>query len=150
MTAPLLLRDVQEGIAPAWWPLAPGWWVVLAAIVVIAGFVIWRGLRARRRRTAIVRLFDDAVDRADNPAQQVAAISELLRRAGRRKHAQADTLEGDEWLRILDEGLPQPLFSTGAGALLLEGGFRRDVAAAEVEGLRAIARQRYLSWMAEP
>ena len=45
-------------------------------------------------------------------------------------------------------GRPPPrTFSEGAGRLLLDGGFRRDVDAAEVEALRRIARERFLQWM---
>lgn len=144
---PLALRDVQEGVAPAWWPPAPGWWLVLGVVVLVAVLFAWRTARRRRRRAAILRLFDDAVDRAGTPSQQVAAMSELLRRAARRKNASADTLEGEAWLRFLDTGLAQPVFAAGAGALLRDGGFRADVAAHESEALRAIARQRYLDWM---
>ncbi|HWS78106.1 MAG TPA: DUF4381 domain-containing protein [Thermomonas sp.] len=147
MKAPLPLRDVHEGIAPAWWPPAPGWWMVFAAIVLIAGFFAWRMRRARRRREAILRLFDETVDRAGTPSQQVAAMSELLRRAARRKHPDAGALDGEDWLRVLDDGLPQPMFAAGAGALLREGGFRPDVAAREAEALRGLARRRYLDWM---
>ena len=144
---PLVLRDVHEGIAPAWWPLAPGWWMVAAAIVVIAAFVAWRTATKRRQRAAILRLFDDAMDRAATPSQQIAAMSELLRRAARRQDARADTLEGADWLDFLDDGMPQPVFSAGAGSVLRDGGFRADVAAHESDALRVIARQRYLSWM---
>lgn len=144
---PLALRDVQEGIAPAWWPPAPGWWLVLVVVVLVVGLLAWRSARQRKRQDAILRLFDEAVDRAGSPSQQVAAMSELLRRAARRKDASADTLEGEAWLRFLDKGLAQPVFAAGAGALLRDGGFRADVAAHEAEALRTIARQRYLDWM---
>ena len=144
---PLALRDVQEGVAPAWWPPAPGWWLVLGVVVLVAAFLAWRTARRRRRREAILRLFDDAVARAGTPSQQVAAMSELLRRAARRKDPSADTLDGEAWLRFLDEGMSQPVFTAGAGALLRDGGFRADVAAQESEALRVIARERYLAWM---
>ena len=147
MTPPLVLRDVHEGIAPAWWPPAPGWWWVATVIVVVAMLLAWRWMRRRRRDGAILRLFDEAVARAGTPSQQVAAMSELLRRAARRKDAKADTLEGDAWLRFLDEGLPRPVFVAGAGAVLRDGGFRPDVAADEADALHAIARDRYLRWM---
>ena len=107
MNAPLPLRDVHEGIAPAWWPPAPGWWMVMVAIIAIGAWFGWLRLRARRRRDAVLCLFDDTVDRAGTPSQQVAAMSELLRRAARRKHAHADTLQGEAWLRVLDDGLPR-------------------------------------------
>jgi len=144
---PLALRDVQEGVAPAWWPPAPGWWLVLGAVALVAGLLAWRSARRRRRRAEILCLFDETVARAGTPSRQVAAMSELLRRAARRKHATADTLEGEAWLRFLDTGLQQPVFAEGAGVLLRDGGFRADVAAHESEALRTIARQRYLDWM---
>lgn len=147
MRAPLPLRDVHEGIAPPWWPPAPGWWWVLAGIVLVIAVAGWRWHRARRRRAAVVRLFDVAVDAAVTPAGKVAAMSELLRRAARRSNPDADTLEGEDWVRLLDEGLPQPVFASGAGALLRDGGFRAEVPMQEVEALRPVARARYLAWM---
>lgn len=144
---PLALRDVQEGVAPAWWPPAPGWWWVLGIVVLVAALLAWRTAHRRRRREAILRLFDDAVAQAGTPSQQVAAMSELLRRVARRKDSSADTLDGEAWLRFLEEGLAQPVFSAGPGALLRDGGFRADVAAHESEALRVIARERYLDWM---
>ncbi|NLC60179.1 MAG: DUF4381 family protein, partial [Gammaproteobacteria bacterium] len=87
--ASLPLRDIHEPVAPPWWPPAPGWWLVaglvLAAVVVVA-VVIWR--RARESR-ALLRLFDEEVERATDPAARVAAISALLRRAARERDAQA-------------------------------------------------------------
>ena len=144
---PLVLRDVHEGIAPEWWPPAPGSWMVLIVVAAVAAFVAWRVVAKRRRRAAILRLFDDSIARAETPAEQIAAMSELLRRAARRKNATADTLEGEAWLRFLDEGMPQPVFSAGAGSLLRDGGFRADVTGQESDALRSIARQRYLLWM---
>lgn len=147
MTPALQLRDVHEGIAPAWWPPAPGWWMALLLAAVVAALLAWWCMRRRRRDAAILHLFDDAVARAQSPAQQVAAMSELLRRAARRRDPKADALDGEDWLHFLDAGMPQPVFSAGAGMLLRDGGFRADVAAHEADALRVVARQRYLSWM---
>ena len=153
--ASLVLRDIHATPAPSWWPPAPGWWIV--AGIVVAAFALlagWR-LRAHRRRDAIAALFDREVDAAPNPPQQIAAMSELLRRAARRHDARADTLHGEDWLRHLDAAATNakrkaPVrtdFSEGPGRLLLDGGFRRDVDAGEVAALRALARQRFLQWM---
>lgn len=144
---PLTLRDVHEGTAPALWPPAPGWWVVLGCVALAAVVIAWHRRRRRQREAAVLRVFDDALDRAATPSQQVAAMSELLRRAARRRHPGADTLQGEAWLGVLDEGLAQPVFSAGAGRLLLEGGFRGDVRADDADALREIVRQRYLAWM---
>lgn len=144
----LPLRDIHLPSAPAWWPPAPGWWLVaaaVAALLVLLGVIRWR--KARRKRV-LLRLFDEAVANAPTPAARVAAMSELLRRAARRIDPAADTLAGDDWLRFLDLGMQAPSFQSGAGALLRDGAFRRDVAEADVEALRQAARARFVAWMA--
>lgn len=144
----LVLRDIHASIAPGWWPPAPGWWwLAVALALALAAVVAWRVLRARRRRR-IERLFDDAVGAATTPAARVAAISELLRRAARRRDPAADRLDGSEWLAFLD-ARGTPLFEGEPGRLLLEGGYRRDVEATGVEQLRVAARRRFLEWMVQ-
>ena len=140
----LVLRDIHPGVAPSWWPPAPGWWLLATAclaVAVLAG--AWLALR-RRRRLALARLFDQALAEAASPAEELAAMSELLRRAARRRDPAADVLEGEAWLRLLDDGLPQPVF---AGSVLGDGAFRRDVPGAAVAALRPAARARFLQWM---
>lgn len=145
---PLLrLEDIHVPPAPPWWPPAPGWWMVIAAIVLVAGALLWMEWRRRHRRRAIARLFDHEVDAAATPAEKIAAMSVLLRRASRLVDPDADKLQGDDWLAFLDKGLKLPVFAAGAGSVLREGGFRRDVSAAEVEGLQAVCRARFLEWM---
>ena len=115
--------------------------------MLVAGGAWWWVRRQRQRRGAILRLFEDTVDAAGPPAQQVAAMSELLRRAARRNDPLADRLQGDEWLRFLDRGMTPACFEHGPGALLREGAFRRDTDEAAARALRTVARQRYLAWM---
>lgn len=147
MTASLPLRDVHLPAAPSPWPPAPGWWVVIAAVLVVGGLAWWFARRRRLRNLAITRVFDEAVDAAASPSQQVATMSELLRRASRRADPSADRMEGDAWLAFLDKGMKQPVFAAGAGALLRDGGFRLDVGQPEADALRVLARERYLRWM---
>ena len=144
----LILRDIHLPPAPAWWPLAPGWWLVMALVAAIAIALGWWLARRRRRRHAIAQLFDDALVQAATPAEQVAAMSELLRRAARRHDLDADRYTGEAWLQCLDAGLKQPTFVHGAGRLLLDGAYRVDVDSEAVAALRPLARERYLSWMA--
>ena len=150
---PLPLQDVHLPPAPDWWPPAPGWWIVLVVLALIAfGVWFWRR-RARRRRAVIETLFDetlaavDGVGGVDGASARIAMMSELLRRAARRRDPQADRLSGDAWLRFLDDGQRIPVFSAGAGRTLLEGGFRRDVGAQEFEALRGIVRARFVELM---
>lgn len=143
----LVLRGIHQPTAPSWWPPAPGWWLVAAIVLIVCGLFSWRAWRRRQRRRALERLFDTSVQLADSPALQVAAISELLRRASRRQDPAADKLLDEDWLRFLDKGLKQPVFASGAGAILRDGAFRRDVSVSDVDALRAVARTRFLQWM---
>jgi membrane protein implicated in regulation of membrane protease activity len=143
----LPLRDIHASVAPAWWPPAPGWWILVAfAALVLAILLAWRWRRIRRRRRH-QQVFDLAVAAAGNPAEQVAVMSGLLRRAARLRDPSADRLEGDAWLAFLDADDTAPRLSAESAALLLEGPFRRDADPAAVDALRRTARARFLAWM---
>lgn len=143
----LVLRDIHPSPPPPWWPPAPGWWLLTAVVAVLAALALAWWLRRRGRRRAVERLFDATLAQAETPAQQVAAMSGLLRRAARRRHPGADTLRDADWLRLLDADTGIPQFAGELGALLAEGGFRRDVDAEAVAALRAAARARFIDWM---
>jgi hypothetical protein len=161
----LVLRDIHQPVAPPWWPPAPGWWWLAALLLLAIASWAWFAVRRRRRQRAIAAIFDQALAGADTPSAQVAAMSELLRRAARRRDPEADRLHGDAWLQFLDgshadAGKPRgrkpaakpradsASFSQGPGRLLLDGGYRREVDGGQVTELRAIARARFLDWMA--
>lgn len=140
MTDPaLVLRDIHPSPAPPWWPPAPGWWLVAALVLLAAAAWAWVAARKRRRRRAIAAVFDDAVAAAGTPTSQVAAMSELLRRAARRVDPQADRLQGEAWLQFLG-------FDDSTGWLLLDGGYRREIEPRQVDALRPLARARFLQW----
>ena len=144
---PLQLHDVHLSSSPSWWPPAPGWWlVVLALVLAVVVMWFWRR-RAHRLRVQSERLFDTTVDAADDLPARIAVMSELLRRAARRRDPSADRLAGDAWMRFLDAGQPMPVFSAGAGRTLLEGGFRREVGEQEYAALRGIVRARFVELM---
>lgn len=149
----LALRDIHPPVAPPWWPPAPGWWAVFAVIAIAIAITAWWFARRRKHRRAIVALFDQGIATSPTPAAQVAAMSELLRRAARRHGLHTDTLQGDAWLRFLDGGVldgnaSPARFSQGAGRVLLEGGFQREADHAHVAALKPLARARYLELMA--
>lgn len=142
----LVLRDVHVPAAPSLWPPAPGWWWLAGGVLMLCvawGAWAWRR-RARKRRWQ--RMFDTAQAHTDAP-QQVAAMSELLRRAARRVEPGTDRLHEEAWLRFLD-GKAGHAFSQGPGRLLLEGGYRRDLPADALHALAPVARARFLELMA--
>lgn len=149
--AALPLRDVhlppptQVGLSA----LGGGWAIALAvltlAALIVLGLFFWR---RRKRAQAAGLLFDATVDAAPDNAARVAAISELLRRAARRRDVGADRLGGEAWLRFLDAVGPRgDACLADAGRTLLEGGFRRDVDAGALAALRPLARARFVALM---
>lgn len=145
--AQLPLRDVHEPVAPPWWPPAPGWWIVAGIVLAAVAILAWLHWRRRQRRRLAGELFDRTLAAAAAGPGQVAAISGLLRRAARRHAPDAATREGEDWLELLDRGQATPAFAGAQGRLLLEGAFRVQVDAGEVEALRALARERFIDWM---
>lgn len=149
--AKLPLREARLPDAPGVWPPPPGWWLVAAVLVVLLIVIaLWRH-RARRRRHAAEALFDTTIDAVHGDAARVAAISELLRRAARRRDPSADRLQGADWLYFLDDGPRTRGTRTFAevGGVLLDGGFRREVDAGAVAALRPVARARFVALMCQ-
>ncbi|PPU76548.1 MULTISPECIES: DUF4381 domain-containing protein [Xanthomonas] len=144
----LPLRDVHLPPSPGWWPLAPGWWLVIAVVaLVVAGAWFWWWRRRRQQRRWLAA-FDTELRRAATPAQRLATLSALLRRAARTVDANADRLQGEAWLQFLDgRKRKAQAFSQGPGRALLEGGFQRTPAVADIEAVQALVRQRFLSLM---
>lgn len=138
----LPLRDVHLPPPPSWWPLAPGWWLLLAATTIVLGLWWWWQARRRRRQQRWLCLFDQAVAHAATPADEVAAIAALLRRAARSRQPGAELLQGQAWLEFLDAPGSRA-FSDGDGRLLLDGGYRPQVDAEAVQRLRVLARARF-------
>lgn len=145
----LQLRDVHLPPPPAWWPPAQGWWwvgsLLLLMLVALCAWLLWRRARQRRWR----QLFDAECLSLPSATERVAAASALLRRAARRVDPSADRLQGDAWLVFLDgKSKKSHEFSKGAGRLLLDGGFRPQLADDEADAALALARRRFLQLMA--
>ena len=143
----LPLRSIHETQSVPWWPLAPGWWMLIAGVILLVlVYRFWR--RRERARVARVHAFFDAdVAHAKTDAERVARISELLRRSSRMHVKGSDKLEGDAWLNVLNRKLKHRPFQGELGALLLEGGFRRQVNPDDVNRLQQIARDRFAKWV---
>lgn len=142
----VLLRDIHVPPAPSLWPPAPGWLLLAAALLAVTAIMLVLRWRRRRRHRAVLAMFDQHLHAATTPAAQLAAMSELLRRAARRHDPQADRLDGEAWLLWLD-GKRGHDFSQGPGRALLDGPYRRDIDPQTVAALQPLVLQRLLDWM---
>ena len=120
------LRDLHLPEPLGWWPLAPAWWLLL---VLAAAALLWFAVRAlrqwhrgRARRIAIRELDKLVADHKNTGDLQrlASGLSALLRRSMLAYAPRSDvaSLTGDDWLRWLDRGMTQPLFSDGPGRSL--------------------------------
>ncbi|HET9032195.1 MAG TPA: DUF4381 domain-containing protein [Dokdonella sp.] len=142
------LRDIHLPADPSWWPPAPGWWILAALVIGLTlwfGFWMRRRLRRRQWRQRIMLELDriaanDSL-KSSTPAL-TAALSQLLRRAGRIIRPDASSLRGKAWLEFLDSIVESDEFSNGPGCALLEGPYQRE-SKADHEALIELVRR----WM---
>ena len=134
------LRDLHLPEAIGWWPLAPGWWFVIAVALVTLGYLVHVYLNHRSRSAArryALRQLNTLTAEFEQHGNAVAfssSLSELLRRTMLAYAPRLDVagLTGEAWLQWLDEGLAQPVFSSGPGRQILELPYRRPDAELEV------------------
>lgn len=143
----LPLRDIHLDQAPPWWPPAPGWWMLLAALLVIGAALLGRWWWQRERLRRLHALFDRTVPEDAQAPMQIAAMSEILRRAARRVHADADRLDDAQWRGLLQSGSPDAALDAQAIDLLMQGGYQRSADPRATAELRVQARRRFVDWM---
>lgn len=150
---PLQLRDIHLPPEPSWWPPAPGWWLLAAltiVLLVVLARLLQRRWRTRKTMVALNAEFDVAASMVE-PTARLAAISQLLRRAARLRNPNAATLQGEAWLRFLDEAsgdVSAAPFSAGVGRVLMDGPYRASIDPKVVEALVAPARVCFLALVA--
>lgn len=134
---------------PGWWPPAIGWWLLsLLLIVLVVTFLWWRRRAEAARRSAGFQAMQglDALEKEfDGHGDKVklaADISVLLRRASISVFPREESagLTGEDWLRFLDRQVDGEGFSRGAGRVLVEAPYRRDVDIEEVDALFELCR----------
>lgn len=147
--AELPLRDIHLPSPPGFWPPAPGWWVlgaIVLLVLVLAARFLTRWWRQRRRRVRLIaaldRLLGDLPVDAQAAALKLGDLSVFLRRWTKSAYPDAIALNGAAWLNFLDGGDPGKPFSVGAGRLLEDGPFRRQVDPDSLREIGVLLRKR--------
>ena len=120
------LHDIVLPESVSWMPQTIGWWILLAVALVIglrAAFVARRRYRANRyRRLALAELegVGAALESGMAPVDIVAAIPTLVKKTALAAWPRETvaSLNGEPWLRFLDESYGGSGFTKGPGRLL--------------------------------
>ncbi len=147
------LRDLHLPEMIGWWPLAPGWWFLIALAVTGLGYLLYRSIRRWRRNASrrvalreLARIQKDYKSGVDEISLAIE-LSELLRRTmlAYTPRNEVAGLTGENWLRWLDQGLDEKLFSGGSGQNLESLPYRRPDAIdddVDVQGLISAVKAR--------
>ena len=117
------LRDIHLPAEVAAWPPAPGWWVLAVALLIGAGWALWRYAQGYRRRAALRTLEKVRANLEDGcPADEcLPVVSSVVRRFAMTVAASPRGmagLVGDRWLTWLDSQWDQHQFLNGPGHAL--------------------------------
>lgn len=117
-----LLEPVLEPAPISMWPQTIGWVVLGLAVVVAAGWGVYRWISARRadayRRTALAEI----AAAADDPATLAAIVRRTALAAYPR--GQVAGLHGDAWLAFLDATGGDLAFTEGSGRYIAAAPYR--------------------------
>ncbi|MEK9648595.1 MAG: DUF4381 domain-containing protein [Gammaproteobacteria bacterium] len=136
------LRDIHLPEPMTFWPPAPGWWFVLLLILIGLVFLYRHAIAAllqRRKLAAVLRELDAALDHYNETAafentqnqaglDYLAAVNILLKRVVLVLYpdSNATHLTGRPWLEFLDTEGGTNAFTTGEGAILADGIYRKE------------------------
>ncbi len=125
------LRDVHLPDPISWWPPAFGWWMIVVALLVVAGLVLWAWVyrqRTRPRRLALSQLQEVKQQFAAHSDEQqtMTLLSDLLRRVAIAvfPRSRVAGLSGQSWLQFLDRTGHTTQFSEGPGRCLLSAPYQ--------------------------
>lgn len=147
------LRDLHLPEMIGWWPLASGWWFLIALAAAGLGYLLYRSFRKWRRNAPrrvalreLARIQKEYKSGVDEISLAIE-LSELLRRTmlAYAPRNEVAGLTGKNWLRWLDQGFDQKMFSEGSGQNLESLPYRRRDAIeddVDVQGLIDAVRER--------
>ena len=139
----LPLRDIHLPPEPSWWPPAPGWWL-LAAVLLIAVFLLYRRLRAqalaRRARRRVLSQFEAELAQRSDATDRLRCAAAFLRRWQMKTRPDLVALRGEAWLEWLDADAAERPYSQGPGRMLVDALYRPDCEREAADACVALVR----------
>ena len=129
------LKDIHLPPAVSFWPPAPGWWilsVLFISFIIIGGLLIYKRYKKRKPITEALRILKNLQILHENSQDEVKSLrylSNLLRRTALTfyKHDAVASLHGPSWLEFLDKTGNTQEFSKGAGKVLGNEAFQKNL-----------------------
>lgn len=139
------LNDIALPGTVALWPPAPGWYVVMAVLLVLLSWGLFRALKAWRQDTYRREAKRELAEIMAGGASSARQIPPLLKRAALAAWPRQDVagLNGPAWHAFLDRTAATDRFCSGAGDVLdrlsygASGGYRPSEADIETLGTAA-------------
>jgi len=139
------LNDILLPESAALWPPAPGWYVVIAVLLVLLTWGLFRALKAWRKDTYRRQARQELVSILAGGEASAIQIPPLLKRAALAAWPRQDVagLNGRAWHAFLDRTAATDRFCSGAGDVLdrlsygASGGYRPSQADIETLGAAA-------------
>lgn len=148
MNNPLLkdLRDIHLPDPISFWPLAMGWYFIFTLGLVLVALAIRyymrRSRRLQPRRQVLQRLTElrEHATKGADPTAIAVELSSLLRRASLVSFPRREVagLQGEQWLKFLDETGKTHEFSEGVGRVLVTAPYQPQ-AQFEIDALLDLA-----------
>lgn len=137
------LRDIHLPAPVSWWPPAIGWWLLLllSCLCVVGGWWLWR--RHQSALSKRVALSEWQRITQLQPAQQLVALSTLLRRCALVWYPRHEVaaIVGDAWLSFLDFSGNTNQFSQGPGQVLALGPYQCQPPTTSLQELQSLCQQ---------
>ena len=129
----LQLQDIHLPGAAEFWPPAPGWWLLLALLLGVSIFIVFRVKRyvkKQRYQSYVLGQFSFIEERLNsNDPDALAEINVLLRRLALMHFPrdQVASLTGKKWLQFLDQSGNTQGFSSGVGQVLADASYQKSM-----------------------
>ncbi len=129
------LKDIHLPPAVSFWPPAPGWWILSALFIssiFFGGLWFYKRHKKRKPINEALRILKNLQIHHENSKDEVKSLrnlSNLLRRTSLTfyKHESVASLNGSSWLEFLDKTGNTKEFSNGAGKVLGNEAFQKNV-----------------------